>query len=141
MVLYGIRQKEVPSMEKKMRILLVDDEADFVEILRTRLENNNFEVITALDGEEALERAEKEEPDLIILDVMLPKISGFDVCRKLKVDENFKNIPIIMLSAKFQQNDVKFGMAMGADDYITKPFESNVLLEKINELLKKKRIS
>ncbi len=125
-------------MADKKRILLVDDEVDFIEVLRIRLEDNNYEVIVAYDGEEGLERAEKEEPDLIILDIMLPKISGFDVCRKLKIDENFKNIPIVMLSAKFQANDIKFGMAMGADAYITKPFEPQVLIEKMRELLSKK---
>lgn len=122
----------------KRKILLVDDEADFVEMLRVRLEDSGYEVIVAYDGEEGLERAEKEAPELIILDIMLPKISGFDVCRKLKIDENFKNIPIIMLTAKFQANDIKFGMAMGADAYITKPFESQVLVEKMRKLLDKK---
>ncbi|MDO8536229.1 MAG: response regulator [Candidatus Omnitrophota bacterium] len=123
----------------KKKILLVDDEVDFVEVVRVRLEDSNYEVIVAYNGEEGLERAEREAPDLIILDIMLPKISGFDVCRKLKIDENFKNIPIIMLSAKFQANDIKFGMAMGADAYITKPFEPHVLIEKMRELLNKKQ--
>ena len=126
-------------MAKKKRILLVDDEVDFVEVLRVRLEDSNYEVIVAYDGEEGLERAERDQPDLIILDVILPKISGFDVCRKLKIDENFKNIPIIMLTAKFQANDAKFGMAMGADAYITKPFEPHLLVEKMRELLDKKK--
>ena len=126
-------------MAEKKRILLVDDEVDFVEVLKVRLEDSNYETIVAYDGEEGLERAEKEEPDLIILDIVLPRISGFDVCRKLKIDERFKNIPIIMLTAKFQDNDIKFGMAMGADAYITKPFEPHVLLEKMRELLDKKQ--
>ncbi len=125
-------------MAKKKRVLLVDDEVDFVEALRVRLEDSNYEVIVAYDGEEGLERAEREEPDLIILDIMLPKIGGFDVCRKLKIDENFKNIPIIMLSAKFQANDINFGMTMGADAYITKPLEPQVLLAKMRELFDKK---
>jgi len=128
-------------MVRKKRILLVDDEVDFVEMLRTRLEDNNYEVIVAYDGEEGLERAEKEEPDLIILDVMLPRINGFDICRKLKIDENFKDIPIILLTAKFQPSDIKFGEAMGADSYITKPFEPQVLLVKMRELLDKKKRS
>lgn len=127
-------------MAKKKRLLLVDDEVDFAELVRTRLEDNNYEVIVAYDGEDGLEKAERAEPDLIILDIMLPKISGFDVCRKLKIDENFKNIPIIMLSAKFQPNDITFGKAMGADAYITKPFEPQVLIEKIRELLDKKKV-
>jgi DNA-binding response OmpR family regulator len=123
----------------KKKILLVDDEVDFVEVVRVRLEDSGYEVLVAYDGEEGLERAEREEPDLIILDIMLPKISGFDVCRKLKIDENFKDIPIVMLTAKFQPNDIKFGEAMGADAYITKPFEPQVLLGKIRELLNKKQ--
>ena len=125
-------------MAKKKKILLVDDEIDFVELVRVRLENSNYEVIVAYDGEEGLERAEQEHPDLIILDILLPKISGFDICRKLKFDENFKKIPIIMLTAKFQQSDKKFGIAMGADAYMTKPFEPQALIEKIRELLNKK---
>ncbi|MCX5668252.1 MAG: response regulator [Candidatus Omnitrophica bacterium] len=125
----------------KNRILLVDDEPDFVEILRVILENSNYEVTVAYDGEEGLERAKKDKPDLIILDINLPKIRGFDVCRKLKVDKNFKNIPIIMLSAAFQPNDIKFGEAMGADAYITKESESQALLEKVRELLDKKEPS
>ena len=128
-------------MIKKKRILLVDDEADFVEVLRIRLEDSNYEVIVAYNGEEGLERAEREEPDLILLDIMLPKISGFDVCRKLKIDKNFKDIPIIMLTAKFQPNDIRFGEGMGADAYITKPFEPQVLLAKMRELLDKKKAS
>lgn len=119
------------------KILLVDDEVDFVDVVRTRLEANNYEVRVAYDGEEALEKVEKEKPDLIILDIMMPRISGFDVCRKLKIDQKFKDIPIIMLTAKFQSSDMDFAKALGADGYITKPFEPEVLLGKIDELLKK----
>ncbi|MFA5500558.1 MAG: response regulator, partial [Candidatus Omnitrophota bacterium] len=86
---------------------------------------------------EALEKVKESKPDMIILDIMMPKINGFDVCRKLKLDQNYKDIPIIMLTAKFQASDVKFGAAMGADAYITKPFEPGVLLDKVHELLKK----
>jgi len=125
----------------KKRILLVDDEPDFVEILRVILEGSDYEVTVAYDGENGLERAKRDKPDLIILDINLPKIRGFDVCRKLKIDENFKNIPIIMLSAAFQANDIKFGMAMGADAYITKEFEGQALVEKVRELLDKKEPS
>ncbi len=121
----------------KEKILLVDDEVDFVEVLSTRLEANGFEVLPAYDGEEALEKVKEYNPDMIILDIMMPKINGFDVCRKLKLDQNYKDIPIIMLTAKFQASDVKFGEAMGADAYITKPFEPGVLLDKVHELLKK----
>lgn len=121
----------------KKKVLLVDDEIDFVEVVSTRLEANGFEVLPAYDGEEALEKVKEARPDIIILDIMMPKINGFDVCRKLKLDQNYKDIPIIMLTAKFQTSDIKFGAAMGADAYITKPFEPSVLLDKIHELLKK----
>lgn len=119
------------------KILIVDDEVDFVDVLRTRLEGNKYQVLVAYDGEEAFERLKEDKPDLIILDIMMPKISGFDVCRKLKIDPNYKDIPIIMLTAKFQQIDKNFGMAMGANGYIAKPFEPSVLLEKMRELLEK----
>jgi DNA-binding response OmpR family regulator len=121
------------------KVLLVDDEVDFVDVVRTRLEANNFEVVTAYDGEEALEKVKEKMPDIIILDIMMPKISGFDVCRKLKSDQNYKEIPIIMLTARFQVNDIKLGAAMGANAYITKPFEPQVLLEKMQELLQKNK--
>lgn len=120
------------------KVLLVDDEVDFVDIVRTRLEANNFEVSVAYDGEEALEKVKEDRPDLIILDIMMPKINGFDVCRKLKTDQNYKDIPIIMLTAKFQANDIKFATAMGANAYITKPFEPQALLEEMRALLKLK---
>lgn|SRR3989338_2503410 len=122
-------------MDKK-RILLVEDEKDLVDIVKFRLEANNYEVVVAYDGQEALDRAKKEKPDLIILDLMLPKIDGFKVCRMLKFDEKYKKIPIIMFTARAQESDKKLGEEVGADAYITKPFEPEALLVKIKELLK-----
>lgn len=119
------------------KVLFVDDEVDFVDIVRTRLEANNFEVTVAYDGEEALEKVKEVRPDIIVLDIVIPKINGFDVCRKLKSDPNYKDIPIIMLTARFQTNDIKFGEAVGSNAYITKPFEPQVLLNKMRELLQK----
>lgn len=121
------------------KVLLVDDEEDFVDIVRTRLESNGFEVAVAYDGEEALEKVKEEKPDIIILDIVIPKVNGFDVCRKLKNDQAYKGIPIIMLTAKFQANDIKFGEAVGANAYITKPFEPQILVDKMYELLKKNK--
>lgn len=118
-------------------VLLVDDEADFVEVLSTRLEANNFKVATAYDGEEALEKVGETRPDIIILDVMMPKINGFDVCRKLKADDAYKDIPVILLTAKFQPSDMKFGTAVGADAYLTKPFDPKVLIDTMQGLLRK----
>jgi len=121
----------------KNKILLVEDDSYLVKAITIRLEANDFEVVAAIDGEEGLAKARSEKPDLIILDIMLPKMSGFDICRKLKIDKRYKDIPIIMLTAKFQPSDIEFGKEMGADAYITKPFDSQVLLAKIEELRKK----
>ena len=118
------------------KILLVDDEAALVEMMKMRLEANGYEVISAYDGEEALEKAKKEGPDIIILDLMLPKLDGYKVCRLLKFDEKYKSIPIIMLTARAQKSDVEMGSKVGADAYITKPFEASILLGKIKELTK-----
>ena len=118
------------------KILLVDDEADFAKLVKIRLEANKYDVMVAKDGEEALAKAETYSPDLIILDLMLPAMSGYDVCRKLKLDEKLKTIPIVVLTAKFQPNDITFCKALGADGYITKPAEPEVLLGEIRKYLK-----
>ncbi|MDP2924709.1 MAG: response regulator [Candidatus Omnitrophota bacterium] len=121
-------------MDKK-RILIVDDEKDLVEAVTFRLQANGYEVIVAHDGQEGLDKARKEEPDLIILDLMLPKIDGYKVCRMLKFDEKYKKIPIILFTARVQEEDKKLGQDVGADSYITKPFEPQVLITKLKELL------
>lgn len=123
-------------MEKK-RLLIVDDEADLAEMIKFRMENNGYEVLLAHDGQAALEMARKENPDLIILDLMLPKMDGYKVCGLLKKDSRYSRIPIIIFSAKGQEDDMKLGRELGADAYITKPFEPQVLLGKINELIGK----
>ena len=122
----------------KKRILLVDDEQDMVYAVKMQLETANFDVITAVDGQQALDKARREKPDLIILDVMLPKIDGYKVCRILKFDEKYKKIPIILFTARVQKSDEQLGFSVGADAYITKPFEPQVFLNKIAELLKEK---
>lgn len=122
-------------MDKK-KILLVDDEKDLVEMVSFRLQASGYEIITAYDGQEALEKAKKEKPDLIILDLMLPKMDGYKVCGLLKTDARYNKIPIIMFTAMAQDSDKQMGQEVGADAYITKPFEPQVLLEKIRELLK-----
>ncbi len=119
----------------KKRILLVDDEKDLVYAVKLQLEKNYFEVLTAYDGQEALEKARDENPDIIILDLMLPKIHGYKVCRMLKFDEKYKDIPIIIFTARAQESDKKLSFEVGADAYITKPFEPQMLLDKIKDLL------
>ena len=120
----------------KKKILLVEDESVLLNMVKMRLEANNYEVISAFDGQEGLEKARKERPDLIILDLMLPKLDGYKVCRMLKFDEKYKKIPIIMFTARAQQSDEEMGFEVGANAYITKPFEPQVLLAKIKELIK-----
>ena len=121
----------------KKRILLVEDEADMAYAVTLQLEAKNYVVLTAGDGLTGLNLARKEKPDLIILDLMLPKMDGYKVCRLLKFDEQYKKIPIIMFTARVQDNDKKLGREVGANAYITKPFDSQELLDKIDSLLKK----
>ena len=125
------------AMDKK-RVLIVDDEPDIVESIRFNLELENIECIEALDGEEALSKARKENPDLIILDIMLPKINGYKIARMLKFDESYKHIPIIMLTARTQQTDIKLGEETGADEYVTKPFDMDELVALVKKYLEKK---
>src|SRR3990167_768650 len=109
-------------MDKK-RILIVDDEEDILSVVKFRLEANNYEVLLAADGQEGLNKARTEKPDLIILDIMLPKLDGYKVCRMLKFDDRYKHIPIILFSARTQDSDLETGKQQGADAYITKPFQ------------------
>jgi DNA-binding response OmpR family regulator len=118
------------------KILIVDDEVDLVETIRFPLENEGFTVLVSYNGEDALNKARKEKPDLIILDIMLPKLDGYKVCRLLKFDERYKHIPILILTAKIQEKDKILGKETGADEYITKPFDLDELLEKVKAYLK-----
>lgn len=118
------------------RILVVDDEVELVRAIQIRLQQADYEVLAAYNGQEALEKAKKEKPDLIILDLMLPKMDGYKVCGLLKADTRYNKIPIIMFTARAQESDIKMGQEAGADVYITKPFEHQVLLTRVRELLK-----
>jgi DNA-binding response OmpR family regulator len=119
------------------KILIVDDEVDLVETVRYPLEMEGFNVLVSYNGEDALSQARKEKPDLILLDLMLPKLDGYKVCRLLKFDERYRNIPILMLTAKTQEKDKALGMETGANDYITKPFDLDKLMEKVKGYLSK----
>ncbi len=118
------------------KILVVDDEVDLVETIRFPLEMEGYDVSISYNGEDALNQARKGNPDLIILDLMLPKLDGYKVCRLLKFDERYKHIPILMLTAKTQEKDKILGKETGADEYITKPFEMDDLMEKVKAYLK-----
>lgn len=117
------------------KILIIEDEKNMIEGLRFNLEARDYIVISALDGETGLNKVVEERPDLIILDLMLPGINGYEVCKKLKESE--PEIPIVMLTAKSQESDIITGLDLGADDYITKPFSVLELLARINALLRR----
>ncbi len=123
-------------MERK-KILVVDDEVDLVKTIQFALEAEGYEVLVSHNGEDALNQSRKENPDLILLDLMLPKLDGYKVCRLLKFDERYKHIPILMLTAKTQQKDKLLGKETGADEYITKPFDMEELMEKVKTYLNK----
>ena len=122
-------------MAEKRRILLVDDEPSIVKMVGKRLEVEGFDVVVAMDGQDGLTKAQAEHPDLIVLDLMLPKLNGYEVCTMLKQDARYQKIPIILFSAKAQEKDEKLGMECGANAYVRKPFRAQELLEKIRALL------
>ena len=123
------------NMENK--ILVVDDEKPIVDILKINLEKNGYKVIVAYDGETAAEMAYSEEPDLILLDVMLPKMDGFSVCRKVREK---LSVPIIMLTAREEEVDKVLGLELGADDYMTKPFSLRELMARVKANLRRTQI-
>jgi signal transduction histidine kinase len=121
--------------ERKSRILIVDDAIDTVELLRKRFHSEGYDTSEAYDGEEALKRVDEYNPDLIVLDVMMPKIDGYEVCRRLKNDEDKKYVPILMLTAKGGVESKVKGLEIGADDYLAKPFDYKELSARVKSLL------
>ena len=120
------------------KILIGEDDPTTVQLIEFLLKKNNFEVLIAYNGEEALQIARKEKSDLILMDVMMPKMDGIEAIEKLKKDENTRDIPIIILSALGQEMDVMRGLQAGASSYIVKPFSPQELLTEINTKLTKK---
>ncbi len=119
------------------KILVVEDERSLSEVLSYNLEKDGYEVLLAHDGKEALRKAQMALPDLIILDLMLPGLSGLDVCKEIKSGQHTSAIPILMLTAKSEETDQIVGFAVGAEDYVTKPFSVKVLLQRVRVLLKR----
>jgi len=119
------------------KILIVEDEADIVETIKFSLEASGYNCSVAFDGMEAIQKVKQDSPDLIILDIMLPKMHGYKVCRLLKFDSRYKNIPIVMLTARAQKEDVNTGKETGADEYMTKPFEMEDLIKLIEKYLER----
>jgi len=122
----------------RKNILVVEDEKDIVEVLRYYLEKENYRVHIAQDGFNAIEIAGKVIPNLILLDLMLPKMDGIEVCRRLKADDRLREIPIIMLTAKAEEGDKVKGLEIGADDYVTKPFSAKELMARVKAHLRRR---
>src|SRR5215831_2232294 len=123
-------------MRDPARILVVDDVADNVEILRTRLSALGYEVIEATDGELALAKVAESVPDLVLLDIMMPKIDGLEVVRRMKADKNLPFIPVILVTAKASPKDVVAGLDAGGDDYLTKPIDHGALVARVRAMLR-----
>ena len=121
----------------KEKILIVEDEKDIVKMLEYNLKKEGFRILSAYDGEDAIDLATREHPDIVLLDLMLPGIDGLEVCKSLKAEKKSKDIPIIMLTAKSQEADKVLGLELGADDYVTKPFSPRELLARIKVVLRR----
>jgi two-component system alkaline phosphatase synthesis response regulator PhoP len=117
------------------RILVVDDEVYILHILDFILGAEGYDVVTATNGEQALQKVREEKPDLVILDIMMPKLDGYETCRMIKNDAATQQIPVILLTAKGREVDQKLGREVGASDYITKPFSPNKLIERVQAIL------
>ena len=123
----------------KLRVIIVEDEDTLIELLEYNFKKEGYTVETATDGESALDKILFKSPDLIILDWMLPKLSGIELCRQIRNTKQIKNIPVIMLTARGEERDRLKGLEMGADDYVTKPFSINELLARAKAVLKRVR--
>jgi two-component system, OmpR family, alkaline phosphatase synthesis response regulator PhoP len=132
-----LRQVKTSIPKTKRTVLVVDDEKDITELISYNLTRHGYEVLNAFDGNEALDIAQRETPDLVLLDLMLPGLEGTEVARRLKADGRTSGIPIIMLTAKGEETDVVVGLTLGADDYITKPFSPKILLARVNTVLRR----
>ena len=125
------------DMAKQKRILIVEDDHSLIDVLKYNLEQSNYNVDIARDGNEALRQADAFNADLILLDIMLPGLDGIEVCRQLRSRKNTKNCLVVMLTAKSEEIDQLVGFSVGADDYVTKPFSVNVLLQRVKALLRR----
>lgn len=119
------------------KVAIIEDEADILEVIEYNLAREGFQVYQATDGETALRLVQSETPDLVLLDLMLPKVDGLEVCRRLKADQKTRGIPIIMVTAKGEESDIVLGLGIGADDYVTKPFSPKELVGRVKAVLRR----
>ena len=122
-------------MSQKMKVLIVDDEPLNVDYIEQRLEDLNYEIITAADGQEALDKIKSEHPDLVLLDLMMPVLDGFAVLSEVKADPSLRETPVIIISADHDSKSIVRGIKQGADDYLTKPVNAELLMKKVKEFL------
>ena len=121
----------------KKSIVVIEDESDILEVLKYNLEREGYRVRTSRDGESGLQLVREENPDLVLLDLMLPSLDGIEICRRLREDTVTRSLPVIMLTAKGEESDVVLGLGVGADDYVTKPFSTGELTARIRAVLRR----
>jgi two-component system phosphate regulon response regulator PhoB len=124
-------------MSKREKIAVIEDEADILEVVQYNLRREGYLVVASRNGEEGLDRIRKENPDLVLLDLMLPGLDGLEVCKRLQADPVTAAIPVIMVTAKGEESDVVLGLQLGADDYVTKPFSPKELLARVKAVLRR----
>ena len=124
--------------EKKIKILVADDECDLLDLLEYSLTKENFTVYTAKNGKECLDKLPKVKPDVVLLDVVMPILDGKDVCKRIRESETYRDIPVMMLTAKSMEKDIVEGLNLGADDYLTKPFSMKILVARLHSIIRRK---
>ncbi len=124
-------------MSQKKRILLIEDEEDIAALIKLQAEISGYKLHVEVDGINGYRAIEREKPDLVVLDLMLPGMNGYDLCRKIKANTDLRNIPVIILSAKSEELDVLLGLELGADDYVAKPFSPKILISRIKAVLRR----
>ncbi len=124
------------TADNEKRILVADDDPVILRLIQVNLELEGYQVLTANNGDEAIATATSETPDLVILDIMMPRLDGYQTCERLKADDATKDIPVVFLSAKAQQTDIEKGKSYGVEEYLTKPFDPTELLEVVERLVR-----
>ena len=132
---------QLKKKSRRAKILVIDDEPNIVQTLQDRLEMNDYQVVTAANGQAGLEKATSEQPDIVLLDVIMPIMDGLEMLERLRKNEATSNIPVIMLTARSQNQDVARANGFGIEDYVVKPFDLSELLEKIEAILEKKKVT
>jgi two-component system alkaline phosphatase synthesis response regulator PhoP len=132
---------QLKKKSRRAKILVVDDEPNIVQTLQDRLEMNDYKVVTATNGQAGLEKAMSEQPDIILLDVIMPIMDGLEMLERLRKNESTKHLPVIMLTARSQNQDITRANSYGIEDYVVKPFDLSELLEKIESILENKKVT